>query len=112
MALVFDDKALGFCFSLWVVQCRLLRGGFDVGLVADLGQWMWPVAFGFRYVLFWMEWLDSWSGLVGFGCWFLLLFLCFCWVCLFGFCVPRFWWVGFAFACGLWFGLWVVFGIS
>lgn len=73
---------------------------------------MWPVAFGFRYVLFWMEWLDSWSGLVGFGCWFLLLFLCFCWVCLFGFCVPRFWWVGFAFACGLWFGLWVVFGIS
>lgn len=37
MALVFDDKALGFCFSLWVVQCRLLRGGFDVGLVAGLG---------------------------------------------------------------------------
>lgn len=112
MALVFDDKALGFCFSLWVVQCRLLRGGFDVGLVAGLGAMDVVCCFWVSLCFILDGWLDSWSGLVGFGCWFLLLFLCFCWVCLFGFCVPRFWWVGFAFARGLWFGLWVVFGIS
>lgn len=72
---------------------------------------MWSVAFGFRYVLFWMEWLDSWSGLVGFGCWFLLLFLCFCWVCLFGFCVPRFWWwvLLLRVVCGLVCGLCLIF---